>query len=138
MNYKKNKFTPLLIISLILISICSCSTDDNNDDSEVMLLSTSCVAKDIIIDGNSNVTYPIESFWQLNTVLTIKCQGKSVENTEVSVTLWPPFGEYKIVTDKFGKAQIIENGQGVAPIGKIITVTLLTNESIIKKEFMIN
>jgi len=121
---------------LILISICCCSTDDD-DGSEVMLLSTNCAAKDIAINENSTVTYPIESFWQLNTVLTIKCQGKSVENAEVSVKLWWPFGEYKVVTDEFGQAQIIEHGQGVNPIGKQITVTLLAEGSVVKKEFMI-
>jgi len=111
--------------------------DDNDDNSEVMLLSINCAAEDIAIDENSKVTYPIESFWQLNTVVTIKCQGKLVENAEVSVKLWWPFGEYKVLTDKFGQAQIIEHGQGVNPIGKQITVKLMAEGGIVKKEFMI-
>jgi len=119
-----------------MISICCCSTDDD-DSSKVMLLSTNCEAKNIEIDEKSKVTYPIESFWKLNTVLTIKCQGKSVENAEVSVKLWRPFDEQKVMTDEFGQAQIIEYGQGVNPIGKQITVTLLAEGSIVKKEFMI-
>jgi len=123
-------------MSLILISICCCSKDDDVG-SEVMLLSTNCAAKDIVIDEKSEVTYPIESFWQLNTVLTVKCQGKSVENAEVSVKLWQPFGEYKVVTDEFGKAQIIERGQGENPTGKQITVILLAEGSMVKKEFII-
>jgi len=118
-----------------LIFISSCSTNDDNP--EFMPLSTNCVAKNIEIDERSKVTYPIESFWELNTVLTVKCQGKVAKNVEVKVRLWPPFGEYKIVTDKFGKAQIIEHGQGIDPIGKQITVTLLAADTVVKKDFII-
>jgi len=122
-------------MSLVFISICSCSTDDDNP--EFMLVSTNCVAKNIEIDEKSEVTYPIESFWELNTVLTVKCQGKLAGNIEVKVKLWPPFGEYKIVTDEFGEARIIEHGQGVDPIGKQITVTLIAEGTVLKKEFII-
>jgi len=122
-------------MSLMLISICSCSTNDDNP--ELILLSTNCVAKNIEIDEKSEVTYPIESFWELNTVLIVKCQGKLAENVEVKVKLWPPFGEYKIVTDEFGKAQVSEHGQGVDPIGKQITVTLLAEGTVVKKAFII-
>ena len=135
MNYKKIKFGPLFIMSLVFISICSCSTNDDNP--EFMLVSANCVAKNIEIDEKSEVTYPIESFWELNTVLTVKCQGKLVKNFEVKVKLWPPFGEYKIVTDQFGTAQIIEHGQGIDPIGKQITVTLLAEDTVLKKFFII-